>query len=125
MRIVFCSTASGLCIACNSSTCAERRLIEALKHKAAVAGVARHRVVRWVRQHAGILTVFRNTRDGNPACSLPCILCRQALDLFHLRWRALTRDGDEVCEKNAPNSVFTTRQKNTIQGGSSSTSKKK
>ena len=114
MRIVFCYSAFGLSVPCNGKLCAERRLVASLCRSAAEAGVPRHRVRLWVRRKAGILTVSRTTRDGEPACSLPCILCRQVLDAFDLRWKATAWDGAIVTRDEAPPPTFTQRQRNTI-----------
>ena len=111
MRTVFCSTSAGVCVPCNQKLCAERRLVEHLKHQAAVAGVQRHSVARWVRRRAGTLRIERFDASGKSACSLPCILCRRVLDALGLRWIALTRDGQMVTESDAPQSELTRKQK--------------
>ena len=114
MRVVICHSEYGLSVECNGQLCAERRLIACLCRSAAVSGVPRHRVVAWVRRRAGVLIVSRTTQDGTPACSLPCILCRQVLNAFSLRWRAVAWDGSVVSDKDAPPSRLTHRQANTI-----------
>jgi hypothetical protein len=114
MRVVYCTAANGLRVPSNSSICAERRLLELFRHMAERRGVPRHRVVVWIRRQAGILSVERLTRTGEPACSLPCILCRCALDAMQLRWEAVDWAGEIVTDQTAPAPVFTHRQKNCI-----------
>jgi len=114
MRIVTCTSDSGLTVPCNTNVCAERRLVAALRRSAYVHGVPKHSVAKWVRRRAGTLTVERRTSDGAQACSLPCILCRRVLDAFDLRWRATAWDGTVVTRDEAPPPRFTHRQRNTM-----------
>ena len=107
---VSCRIADGTCVVSDGRQCAERRMIEVLRRQAVVAGAKPHAVTRWMQRQAGLLTIERFTRDGKPACCLPCIYCRQALSEAGLCWVAFLWDGTQVSSENAPPSVFTNRQ---------------
>lgn len=69
--------------------CAERRLLDHARVHARRTGVAPHAFAAWLHRRYGQLVVRRLTRDGAPAASLPCVLCRRALDAVGARWTAL------------------------------------
>lgn len=114
MRVVKATTSSGLEVSCNVQCCAERRLIDLMKHKAAIRGVQRHRVTHWISAQIDCLYIERFTKAGVSTFCTPCILCRIALDRYHIRWHAIDRDCGEVNEQTAPASIFTHRQRNLI-----------
>jgi len=110
MRTVTCTTEAGFSVSSNHRCCAERLMLRALCRRARVCGAQRHAVARWVVRHAGAFTVARRSADGAAVVSLPCVLCRRALDGCLIRWTATTREGLTVNEETAPPSVPTSRQ---------------
>jgi hypothetical protein len=42
----------------------------------------------WTYRKYGEIVVTRLRRDGQPGTSLPCVICRKALDKCHIPWRA-------------------------------------
>lgn len=111
MRIVRCETMNGFAVENNSRICAERRMLELMQHRASVAGVSAHKTNMWIVKRIGVLHVERRTADGSFAISLPCKLCRIALDSIGVKWFAHLKDGSIVSSQNAPPSEFTSRQK--------------
>jgi hypothetical protein len=110
MRTVLCTTRAGHVAMSNHRLCAERVMLRDLCRRARVRGAQPHAIVRWVLRHTGGWEVSRHTADGARGVSLPCVLCRRALDDFHVRWTATTRAGDLVDERTAPRSQPTSRQ---------------
>ena len=102
--VVFTNTHSG---------CAERRLLEHARAHARRTGVAPHAFAFWLHRRYGQLVVWRHTRDGTPAASLPCVLCRRALDAVGARWTAHAPSPHadtppvRVTDANAPPSKLT------------------
>jgi cytidine deaminase len=68
--------------------CAERRHILKLIHNAKVKGVANHKIVHWIHKHEVELVVERFDANGKVANSLPCVLCKQMLDKYKIKWMA-------------------------------------
>lgn len=114
-REVWCS-ADSLNLPCKEGLCAERRVLEALRHQANVAGFYGVSATRWVGRRVSVLVVERHTKDGAPACCLPCLLCRRALDSYGVRWSAFLVNGEVVTERDAPRSILTHRQANIFKG---------
>lgn len=99
-------------IANNPRVCAERRLIDELLHKAYVKGIPKHKISSWISKHYGPFKIFRETKNGEDGTSLPCILCRQRLAQYNIKWIAYVNNqwikSDDVY---VPDSKFTNRQK--------------
>jgi hypothetical protein len=113
-RVVLCESArAGVCVCSTHRCCAERRLLNAARETARRRGVRPWAFARWFRASFGALQVVRHTRDGAVATSLPCVLCRRALEAAGARWTAVTRDGAYVTDRDAPPSELTARQRAT------------
>jgi len=72
-----------------------------------VKGVANHKIIHWIHKNEGVLVVERFTADGAPATSLPCVLCKQMLDKYQIKWVAFYDDRwvkstDEVLPPSRP-----------------------
>ena len=76
----------------NCSCCAERRLIARLQHQAKREGVSPARFVSWSYRKFGPIVVQRTRKDGLPGISLPCVICRKALDRLRMPWMAHVND---------------------------------
>ena len=70
------------------SCCAERILLAKLHHLARREGVRPARFVHWAYRKFGPLVIERMRKDGLPGISLPCVICRKALDRIRLPWIA-------------------------------------
>lgn len=101
---------------CIEGMCAERRLLEQLCRQAQVAGFGGTAGVRWVNRHTRAFCIERLTKGGVHACSLPCTMCRRALDAYGIRWTAHIDQDNVVTEQNAPQSKFTHRQRAILDG---------
>ena len=97
---------------CNSpSTCAERRHIKKLIHTARKKGVPNHGIIRWIHRHEGELVIERFTADGKVASSLPCVMCKNVLDKYKLKWTAyIDNRWVKSSDTDLPDSVPTSRQ---------------
>lgn len=89
--------------------CAERNLLARWIVRAVRHGVPPHRVVAWVRRKSGG-AVFITRGPGR--CSMPCILCRRALDKFDMHIACTLEDGGRFTGRlqDAPPSKLTSRQ---------------
>ena len=114
-RIVTCESArADVCVDSTHRCCAERRLLCIAREMARRRGVRPWCFARWLCRAFGTLRVVRFQKNGTAAVSLPCVLCRRALDATGARWTALTRDGCTVNERDAPPSQPTARQRVSI-----------
>jgi hypothetical protein len=91
--------------------CAERRHIEKLIYIARKKGVPEHGIVRWIHRHEGEFIILRKNRLGEDATSLPCILCRRAMEKYKIKWKAYFKDR-WICSSDiqVPPSLPTSRQ---------------
>ena len=51
-------------------------------------GVAPHNFAKWVYRIHGTLNIWRMRKDGIIGCSLPCVMCRKAIEKYGLKWSA-------------------------------------
>jgi len=108
---VICSVNSRLA-ASDCRVCAERKLIRVLLAQATRAGVQPAYYSSWIHRKHGDLIVCRTLHDGNPGISLPCVICRKALDRWAIQWRAhIGRDWVRSTDLNLPQSKPTNKQK--------------
>ena len=96
--------------------CAERRLIKQLQRESFRKGVKPYKFAEWIHRKYGTLVVARFRRDGQIGTSLPCVLCRKAIDKSGIQWMAY--DGNDWVHssktENLPKSIPTNRQRRTI-----------
>lgn len=111
---VYCTAKSGERQKNSHGKCAERRLAlwgwtEARRHGA--RGLPH--VADWIRRHYGAWTVERVLSDGSLGVSVPCLLCRRAMDRLGVRWVATGRDGSQVgsADPSPPESSLTRQQR--------------
>ena len=84
---VACSVGA-LSVVNNCSCCAERRMLARLREISRREGNSPAQFSTWAYRKYGELVVTRLRRDGQPGTSLPCVLCRKALDRIMIPWRA-------------------------------------
>lgn len=72
----------------NCSCCAERRALARLHQQAKREGIKPARFVHWTYRKFGPLIIQRVRKDGLPGISLPCVICRKALDRNRIPWMA-------------------------------------
>ena len=96
--------------------CAERRLIKDLEKEALKKGVSPNRFPTWVHRKYGDITIFRMRKDGMVGCSIPCVLCKRAMERKGLQWVAFdgTRWVHSVQTDDLPESRPTNKQKRFI-----------
>jgi hypothetical protein len=68
--------------------CAERKMIKKLELQASREGIRRDKFATWVHRKYGDMVVWRNLADGSPGLSLPCVICRKAIESKGIQWRA-------------------------------------
>ena len=72
----------------NCSSCAERALLKTLVIHARRQGVHAACISHWIHRKYGDLVIQKIRHDGQAGTSLPCVLCRKALDRWSIQWRA-------------------------------------
>ena len=93
----------------NCIRCAERNLIRELLLEAGRQGVHPSCLAYWIHRKYGDIIVKRILCNGDLGTSLPCVVCRKALDRWAIQWRAhigttWVRSTDEVVPKSRPTS---------------------
>ena len=68
--------------------CAERKMLKKLELQASREGIRRDKFATWVHRKYGDMVVWRNLADGSPGLSLPCVICRKAIESKGIQWRA-------------------------------------
>jgi len=95
----------------DSTICAERRLIKQLWRECLKRGNKPHQFSSWINRKYGELVIERKTCYGH-GNSLPCVLCRKAIEKNGIRWSA--HDGTKwVHSKKSdylPPSIATNKQ---------------
>jgi len=80
-------------------------------------GVKNHNFSKWVHRVYGDLQIYRMRRDGIVGCSLPCVLCRKAIERAGLQWTAY--DGEKWVHskktENLPKSKPTHKQRKVLK----------
>jgi len=76
----------------NCSCCAERRTLAILQRQANREGIRPAQFVHWTYRKFGPLVIQRTRKDGLPGISLPCVICRKAMDRIRLPWTAHVDD---------------------------------
>ena len=97
--------------------CAERRLMDILKHESSKKGIAPSKFSWWVHRKVGKLVITRDKGDGFMGTSIPCILCRKVLDRQMIQWRAHIGEVWVDSQRDAgslPPSKLTQKQKKTF-----------
>ena len=99
----------------DATCCAERNLARKALMEARRHGKRGESARAFVRRKLGVITVVRRLHDGSFGCSLPCLLCRRALDGPGRRWRAYF-DGRwiDTARDDLPASKLTGRQRRDI-----------
>jgi hypothetical protein len=99
----------------NCNCCAERRLLSQLQQQAKREGVKPARFVHWSYRKFGPLIIERTRKDGLPGISLPCVICRKALDRIRMPWMAhVDYKWYSSTDPDVPPSKPTNKQRNTL-----------
>ena len=72
----------------NCRCCAERRMLAQLREISRRQGNSPYQFVHWSHRKFGEMTIRRLRKDGQMGTSLPCVMCRKALDKIQYPWRA-------------------------------------
>lgn len=95
--------------------CAERTVLEKWVKLAWKRGVPVHSIVRWVRRKTGgFMTIERPIAcESGVGCSVPCLLCRRALEKFDMSIECTAVDQQQYKGRveEAPASRFTRYQR--------------
>ena len=88
-------------------------MIKTLKRVATRKGVPNYKLSKWIHRTQGVMVITRNRRCGDQGISLPCVLCRKALEKYKIHWSAMTNYGRVNSERSddLPKSVPTGKQK--------------
>lgn len=102
----------------NNHMCAERQLIKRLYRECLKKGYKPHQFTEWLHRKHGEMVIERKTVHGD-AVSLPCVLCRKAMERLGICWAA--HDGEQwVHSKKSiylPPSMPTAKQKRNLGFG--------
>ena len=74
--------------------CAERRLINKLEQIAKKKGVKKHSIHSYIHRHFPKISIERYNINHNPACCIPCLMCRQVLIGYGLKFECFDQSGD-------------------------------
>ena len=93
--------------------CAERKMIRALLQESNRKGVPIRDFSAWLHRKYGYLIIEHPRKDGITGVSIPCVICRKAIEKYGIQWVAY--DGQEWVHSNRccelPVSKPTNRQK--------------
>lgn len=84
-------------------------MLSVLRELSRKHGVQRARFTHWIYRKFGHLIIQRVRKDGEPGTSLPCVICRKALDRLQIPWKAHIND-TWVTNHDAPPSKPTRKQ---------------
>ena len=88
-------------------------MIRSLQRESIKKGVKPYQFSEWVKRKYGAMTVWRLRRDGVMGTSLPCVLCRKAIEKLNIPWMAY--DGSKWIrswiDEDLPKSRPTNRQR--------------
>jgi len=109
----------GPVIESNNHMCAERQLIRRMYRECLRKGYKPHQFSDWIHRKYGQLIVYRKTVYGD-GISLPCVLCRKAIERYDICWVA--HDGERWIHSKKteilPPSIPTAKQKRLLGFGS-------
>lgn len=92
--------------------CAERKLIKSLSLEATRQGVRQSQFPAWIHRKYGDLIVVRELGCGGLGTSLPCVICRKALERMSIQWRAhIGNQWYKSTDENVPQSKPTLKQR--------------
>lgn len=112
MVMVTCETSKKDIIVDNTPhLCAERRLLQFMKHRSRIEGVNPSAFSHWLHRKTGKLIISRIRCDGNMGTSIPCIFCRKILDRGMIEWTAHVGESwVSSKDETVPKSKFTQKQ---------------
>lgn len=73
--------------------CAERRLINKLEIIAIKKEVKKHNMPSYIHRHFPKITIERYSSSQDPVCCLPCLMCRQVLINYGLKFECFDQSG--------------------------------
>jgi hypothetical protein len=89
MVIIQCeATRSDITVDNTVHMCAERRLIQLMKHRSRIEGVSPAGFAHWFHRKVGRVVILRIHCSGTMGTSIPCILCRKVLTREYIDWEA-------------------------------------
>ena len=74
--------------------CAERRLINKLEIIAIKKGVKKYNMSTYIHRHFPKITIERYSSSQDPACCLPCLMCRKAISNYGLKFECFDQLGN-------------------------------
>lgn len=97
--------------------CAERRLLQYLRHRSKIEGVQPSAFSHWVHRKVGKFVICRIKCDGNMGTSVPCVFCRKVLDRVCIHWTAhIGTEWVSSSDDDVPPSKLTQKQKGMFLG---------
>ena len=87
--------------------CAERKLIRVYLNEYRKKGFHISKFPKWLHRKHGNLVIWRPRKDGIMGASLPCVLCRKAVEKYHIQWIAYdgqrwVRSGQDELPRSKP-----------------------
>jgi hypothetical protein len=87
-------------------------MIRSLQLQASRQGVGSAKFPSWIHRKYGDLVVTRVRVDGGHGTSLPCVICRKAMDRLSIQWRAhVGEEWIRSTDEYVPASRATTKQR--------------
>jgi hypothetical protein len=87
-------------------------MIRSLQLRASRSGVGSANFSKWIHRKYGDFIVTRVRSDGGHGTSLPCVICRKALDRFSIQWRAhVGEEWVRSTDQDVPVSRATSKQR--------------
>ena len=88
-------------------------MIKYLIRQSKKKGVPTYKFSSWLNRVHGTMNIRRLRKDGVEGISLPCVMCRKAIEKYNIKWRAY--DGDQWVysykTENLPKSQPTNKQR--------------
>ena len=70
--------------------CSERKLIKRYLRISMREGIPLNKFPTWLHRKHGDLVIWRPRKDGVMGASMPCVMCRKAVEKYHIQWVAYT-----------------------------------
>ncbi len=85
-------------VASDCHCCSERKLLRMYLEEFRRKGIDLNQFPRWLHRKYGNLIIWRPRKDGVMGTSLPCVVCRKAIEKYRIQWVAY--DGDKWIHSN-------------------------
>lgn len=87
-------------------------MISYLEREARRKGVKPHKMASWIHRVHGNFVISRERKDGITGISLPCVICKKAMERYRIQWVAYSGNVwvNNIQTDNIPKSKPTNKQ---------------